>query len=159
MTRIHNYLIPALVILLLCSPTYAKSDDDSDFSLRCPAMHMVTVEPDSLSFQPDMAALAAGWTETKQLTAWVSANVPWKLTIKGSVASWAGPYPKPVSDIYWSYGPGAYVPLTTSSATVATGGLANRQPYPINIKVKMDLSKDLPGDYQYYYIVVELSTP
>jgi hypothetical protein len=159
MTRIHSYLIPALVILVLCGPAYAGSDDNSDFSLRCPAMRMVTVEPDSLSFESDMGQFVAGWTEPKEITAWVSANVPWVLSIKGSQESWEGPYPKPVSDISWSYGPGAYVPLSTSSATVVAGELTNRQPYPINIKVKLDLSKDFPGDYHYYNIVVELSEP
>jgi len=160
MTRIHNLLIPAIIILLLCCPAaYAGEDDDSDLSMRVPDVRLVNVEPGSINFAPDMTDMINGWTKTEEITAVVSANTNWVLTIKGSEEYWEGPWQKPVSDIYWNLAGGEYQPLTTQSTEVASGGKCNGSGYPIHMKVELDLSQDAPGEYYYYVIIFELTSP
>jgi hypothetical protein len=160
MAQIKKLLLPVIIILLLlCPASYADREDESDFSMRCPEVRYLTLEPDSLDFESSMANMVEGWTSTKVLTARVFANVQWVMKIKGTSGTWEGPYAKPISDIYWSYGTGTPVPLTTDSATVVSGGCCFNEPFPIDIKVKLDMTRDVPGDYYYTYILVELSAP
>ena len=153
-------LMAGVVILLLCcTAVSAAPKDESDFSMGVPEVRLVNVEPGSIHFDPDIGEMLDGWTHVKDITAVVSANANWVLTIKGSEEYWEGPYDKPVSDIYWNLAGGEYKPLSTQSTPVVSGGLSKRCGYPVHIKIKLDLSKDQPGDYNYYYIIFELTAP
>jgi hypothetical protein len=153
-------ILVAVFILLVCSvAANAEAEDDSDVSMRIPDVRLVEVNPGYLEYYPSLNDMTNGWTETKQVTAVVSANADWVLTIKGSSESWEGPYAKPISDIYWNYGGGDYVPLSTQGAMIAVGGLSNGTGYDVSFRIKLDLSRDLPGDYHYYYVVFEMLEP
>jgi hypothetical protein len=110
-------------------------------------------------FTPVLSELLAGWTTPQDLNTTVSTNVDWVLTIMGSQSNWTGPWLKPVGDIYWKYGAGDYAALTTLSANVTTGGPVEGGSYPISIKIALDLVTDVPGEYSYTYIVIELTAP
>jgi hypothetical protein len=161
MAQIKKLLLPAIIILLLWSPAARSGpEDDSDLSMSVPGVRLLTLERDTISFEPGILEMVDGWSNEEVLTARVSANVDWVLTIKGSEALWEAPWDKPVSDIYWSYGGGEYVPLSsTQSAQVVAGGLSKEAAYPIKLKVMLDLEKDVPGKYYYSYLVVELTAP
>lgn len=152
-------LLPVFILLVCCPAVYAAEDDDSDMSMRVPDVRLLDVEPNSINFEPDLNNMVNGWTEAKLITAVVSANAGWLLTIKGSSDYWEGPYQKPISDIYWNLADGEFLPLSTQSTEVVSGGLSNQSGYPINIKVKLDISRDLPGDYYYYSVIIELIAP
>jgi len=160
MTRIIEKILLALFILLVFSPAaYATADDDSDMSMRVPDVRLVNVDVGTISFEPDINDFIDGWTQKKTITAVVSANTNWVLTIRGSEEYWEGPWEKPVTDIYWALAGGEYQPLTTTATPVAAGGLSNRSGYPVHIKVKLDTSMDAPGEYYYYVIMFELASP
>jgi len=160
MSRTRDYLIPAIIVLLLCcAAAYAKQEGDSDLSMQVPDVYLLDVEPGSIDFQPDLGNVLEGWTEAREVTAIVSANADWVLKIRGSQEFWEAPYQKPVSDIYWNLAVGDFQPLSTQFAPVVSGGLADASEYPIHIKVKLDISKEIPGDYHYYYVVIGLMTP
>jgi hypothetical protein len=156
----HNHLIPAVIVLLLCcAAAYATQEGDSDLSMQVPDVYLLDVEPGSIDFQPDLGNVLEGWTEAKEVTAIVSANADWVLMIKGNQEFWEGPYQKPVSDIYWNLAGGDFQPLSTQSVLVVSGGLSDAVGYPIHIKVKLDITKDIPGNYHFYYVVIELMAP
>jgi hypothetical protein len=160
-TAILIQSIIAVAIVLLWSPAARSGpEDDSDFSVSVPGVRLLTLERDSIRFEADILQIVDGWTNEEMLVARVSANVDWVLTVRGSEELWEGPWQKPVSDIYWSYGGGEYRPLSsTESAQVVAGGLSKEAGYPIELKVKLDLEKDVPGEYYYSYLVVELTAP
>jgi len=155
-----KYIFTALVILLACSPAvFAQADDDSNLSMQVPDVRLIKVEPAYLEFGPSMADMVNGWTETQQVTAYVSANADWMLMIKGASEVWEGPYQKPVSDIYWSLAGRDSNPLSTESSMIISGGLCRDSEYPINIQIMLDVSRDLPGNYHYYNVIFEMVEP
>jgi len=168
----HLTFILAIAIMLFCIPAaYAEPEDESDFTMSVPGVRSLTIDPDSLRFDPDLDQITRGYTDEEVVIATVSANVGWVLTITGSAQVWEGPWQKPVGDIYWKYGGGeagsigtdsgvaGYQSLTTLSAVVVSGGPCNQHTYPISFGVKLDIEKDVPGEYYYAYIVFELTTP
>ena len=145
--------------LLLLPLTVWAENDQSAFSMSVPTVSSVTAGSGTMIFTPDLAQILAGETTPQDLDVTVSTNVDWELTITGSQATWTGPWSKPVGDILWKYGAGDYAALTTSSASVATGGPVEDGSYPISIKIALDLVTDIPGEYSYTYIVIELTAP
>jgi hypothetical protein len=165
-------IIIAIAVMLLCIPAaYADREDDSDFTMSVPGIRSLTIEPDSLRFEPDLNQMERGYTNQELVTARVSSNVSWVLTIRGSVEVWEGPWQKPVGDICWKYGAegavsvateaggAGYRSLTTQQAVVVSGGPCNQRTYPIHIRINLDMEKDKPGEYYYAYVVFELTTP
>jgi hypothetical protein len=124
-----------------------------------PGIRSVYVGSGTLIFAPDVIQVLEGWTTPQTLDTTVSANEDWALTITGSQGAWTGPWAKPVGDIYWKYGAGDYAALTTSSANVMTGGPVDNGSYHIDFKIALDLVTDMPGNYSYSYIVIEISAP
>lgn len=125
--NIHNtilvHLIIAVAVLIICSPAaYADPEDESNTSITITGVRSLTLEQDSLHYEPNISQMLNGWTQQQVLIARVSANVNWALNIRGSDEYWEGPWDKPVSDIYWKYGGGGYEPLWTQPAEVASGG-------------------------------------
>jgi hypothetical protein len=149
----------AAVFFLVCTAAWASPEDESDFFMTCPGVRMLTLDPDTLNFQPGLDQILAGWTQDDVIVAKASANVTWVLTIRGSAEAWEGPWDKPVSDIWWKYDGGQYQPLSTSVTEIVSGGPVNQHAYPVHFKVKLDIEKDVPGDYYYSYIIFELASP
>jgi len=159
MTILRHTLTPILIFLLSVSIAWADSEDDSDASMTVPGVRSLTLEQQSLHFEPTLTQMIDGWTQQKPIIARVSANVGWVLTVHGSSDLWDAPWDKPVTDLYWRYASGEYAPLTTDMVEVVSGGPCNQLTYPIHFMVKLDLADDVPGDYYYEYIVFELAAP
>ena len=153
-------LIAATAILIFFAmPSSAEPEDDSDFSMRITDVRMLTLDRNTVSFEPGITEILEGWSKHELVNTHVSANVPWVYTINGTKETWEGPWEKPVTDIYWKYGGMEYASLTISPAIVATGGPCNNQAYPIHFKIKLDIGQDIPGEYFYSYILFELTAP
>jgi len=152
-------LVAAFFLLVWCPAVNAEADDGSDMSMRIPDVRLIEVDPDYIEFDPSLNDMVSGWTETRTITATVSANADWVLTIKGGSETWDGPYMKPVSDIYWNLAGGDYVALGTQNSMITAGGLSNGTGYDISFRIQLDLSRDLPGDYHYYDVIFELLEP
>ena len=155
--RARLALIAAL--LLIFPAGVGAEDDQSAFSMSIEGVRAITIESGTLIFTPDLTQLLAGWTTVEPLDSTLSSNEDWLLAIRGSQATWTGPWLKPVGDIYWSYGAGGYTALTTSSADVTSGVPVANGAVQINIKIALDLGDDIPGNYSYTDIVLELTTP
>ena len=152
--------LASIVALLLIFPAGVRAEEDqSGFSMSIEGVRAITIDSGTLVFTPDLAQLVAGWTTVETLDSTLSSNEDWLLTIRGSSATWTGPWLKPVGDIYWSYGAGGYTALTTSSADVTSGVPVANGAVQINIKIALDLGDDTPGNYSYTNIVLELTTP
>jgi hypothetical protein len=169
-TTILTRLILAAAVLIICSPAaYADPEDESDASISVPGIRSLTLEQNSLHYEPNINQMLEGWTEQQVLITRVSANVNWVLNIRGSDEFWEGPWDKPVGDLYWKYGGGSgssvsrsdagYQPLGTQPTEVASGGPCNQRTFPIHFRVKLDLETDVPGEYYYTYVVIELTMP
>ena len=158
-TVIKQLIISFVILLLLCPAAHAVPEDDSGFGMDVPGVRSLTLDDESLYMEPGIIEMLDGFTDPEVITASVCANVTWVLTIRGSDELWDGPWDKPITDIYWNYNGGDYVPLGMDSAYIVSGGPCNQVEYPINFKVKLDMEYDLPGEYYYEYIVFELSAP
>lgn len=155
-----SFILAAAFILLACCPAVnAQENDGSDMSMRIPDVRLIEVDPDYIEFDPSLNDMVNGWTETKTITATVSANADWVLTIKGGSETWEGPYMKPVSDIFWNLAGGDYMALATQASLITAGGLSNGTGFDISFRIQLDLSRDLPGDYHYYDVIFELQEP
>ncbi len=158
--RILTWIAAACLFFIFAVPAvHADSEDVSGLTVSIGEVRTITLESGSFNFSPDINELLDGRTEHQSWDAIVSANVGWVLTIRGAEDTWDGPWDKPVSDILWEYDGGGYMPLDTEPQIVCSGGPSNREPYPIGITVQLDFEKDIPGDYHYGYIVLELSAP
>jgi hypothetical protein len=149
----------AAYLLIPIPAVLAASQDDSAFSMTVPGVRSLSVDTNTIYFTPDVTQLLAGWTTEETLITTVNANVDWVLTITGSQSNWTGPWSKPVGDIYWKYGAGDYAALTTLAANVATDGPVDGGSYPISFKIALNLAIDVPGEYSYQYVVLELAAP
>jgi hypothetical protein len=150
-------LIAAL--LLIFPAGVGAEEDQSGFSMSVPGVKSITIESGTLIFAPDLNQLLDGWTTVEALDATLSSNEDWLLTISGSQATWTGPWSKPVGDIYWSYSAGDFTALTTSSAEVTSGAPVADGSIQIDFKIALDLGDDIPGNYSYTYVVLELTAP
>ena len=146
-------------ISLLAATAFASPEDTPDMSLSVPGVRMITLDKHSLDFIAGGGDFDRGWTETKEITARIGSNVNWVLMISGTGDSWDGPWAKPVSDIFWKYGSGEFHALSTGGASVTSGGPVNNLSVPIHFKIKLALDKDIPGEYRYEYILMELTAP
>lgn len=156
---IKTILLIMAVFLMLVLPAYGGTDDGSGFTMSVTGIRYLTLENGSVAFTPEPEQMINGWTTEEQSVVWVSANVPWVLTIRGSEDYWEGPWAKPVSDIYWRYGTSEFIPLGTTSETIAIDGPVSSEQFLIDLKIKLDMENDLPGDYTYSYVVFEISAP
>jgi len=146
-------------ILLLPQTVWADSNDQSAFSMTVPSIRTVAVGSGTMFFTPGLPEILAGETTPQDLELTISTNDDWELTIAGSQSNWTGPWSKPVEDIFWKYGAGDYASLTTTPASVTTGGPVDAGDYPISIKIALDLVADAPGGYSYTFILIELTAP
>jgi hypothetical protein len=152
-------MIPAALMLAFPCAAVAQRDYESGFSIVISEVRLLTVETESAFIAPDAGEVLSGWTGEQTLGVTVSANTEWVLWIRGTEPAWDGPWSKPIGDIHWSCGESEYVPLDTMPAEVCAGGMSDHEPYQINFKIALDPLKDVPGDYYYTYIVIELTSP
>ena len=159
MKILKHILTPILIFLLAVPWAWADVEDESDTSMTVPGVRSLTLDQQSLHFEPTIEEMINGWTQQKPIIARVSANVGWVLTVRGSSELWEAPWSKPVTDLYWKYDGGEYAPLTTDVVEIVSGGPCNQHTFPVHFMVKLDLEKDVPGEYYYNYIVFELAAP
>lgn len=152
-------LILGATFLLLAAVAHADTVDESGVSIIISEVRSLVLDSESVSLAPGVTELLAGWTEERYWNATVSSNADWVLTIRGTEATWEGPWPKPVGDIWWENGGGEYVPLDTEPVEVCRGGPADHEAYSIHCRIALDPERDIPGDYFYANIVFELTTP
>lgn len=151
--------LTAALCVLHVAPALAAPEDDSDFYMSVPGVRTLKLDRTSLQFTPGAMELESGWTQQKVIVAHISANVDWALRISGTMEAWEGPWDKPVGDIHWKCGGGGFTALTTTEAVAAEGGPSNQQAFPLHFKVKLDWTKDIPGEYTYSYILLEVTEP
>ena len=157
---ILSLILTAITFSLLSAlPAHAGPEDDSGFSMSVTGIRYLYLENETLEFTPDAEQMLDGWTTTEQSVVWVSANVPWLLTIRGTEEYWEGSWLKPLSDIYWKFGNAEYIPLSTEPENITLDGPINAGQFPIDIRIKLDMETDLPGNYTYTYLLFELSAP
>jgi hypothetical protein len=138
-------------------PANAEDTYQAGISIVIGQVRTVTVDTQYADFQPTAPELIEGWTQVQTINAMVSANTHWEMTIRGSDEYWNAPWEKPVGDIFWSYDGSEYVPLTVDPAFVVNGSAVVDENYSIEFIVALDPLKDIPGDYSYPQIIVELS--
>ncbi len=154
--------ITLLMALLLCQPVTilrADTEESSSFSFIIPEIRMLSLETGTSVCLADTNALLTGWTEVQTWDIVVSSNVDWVLTVRGTQSAWEGPWPKPVSDIWWACDSGDFVPLDTAPLEGCSGGPSDHESHPVHFRIAMDMLQDIPGDYFYGYIVFELAAP
>ena len=146
--------------LLLAAAAPALADDSEDrpeFSMDIDPVMFVQLDRENLDFNPGVNELIAGQSAAQQLTARVTANTDWVLTIAGSAELWDGPWAKPVGDILWRCGSGEFSSLTLSGVEIGSGGPAREQAVGIDFRIRLDVTKDTPGSYRYEYIVFQVA--
>ena len=146
-------------LLVLTEAARADRECESGFSITISEVRSLNLDSESTYLTPYATAVLTGWTEQCTLDVNVSANVDWVLRIRGTNPIWEGPWPKPVGDICFAYGGSEYVPLDTTPIEVCRGGPADRETYPINFMITLDPLRDIPGEYYYNHIVLELEAP
>jgi hypothetical protein len=156
--RVGYLIFTAAIFLFLTPAIQADSDSDSGFTMTVDEVRLLSLDQDSVYLTPDVKALMDGKTESVDLTANVWSNAYWALTIRGSESEWEGPWPKPVGDILWRNGPnGEFTPLDTEPVTIAEGGPVNNEAFDLTFSVKLDMAKDVPGEYSYSSVILELT--
>ena len=162
--KIRNamYLAPFIccmsVLPINAIPAWAEANHQTDFSIIVGEVRTVSVDRENLDLIPVAAELIAGWTRVGTLNITVSANVEWALSIRGSEPFWEAPWNKPVGDIFWSYNGSEYFPLDVIATEVLTGGPSDNEIYPLNFKISLDPLEDIPGDYYYPEIIIEVTS-
>ena len=151
--------LACVVLLALATPIYAAEDSQSGFTIIVSEVRSITIDSSSADFSPGAMELISGWTRESSSNLIISSNTEWVLSIRGTSPTWDGPWLKPVGDIFWSYNGGKYVPLSVDSTEILHGGAADHRPYALNFKVHLDPLKDIPGEYRYQSIVLELTSP
>lgn len=150
-----------LATLLLLVPVAAQAqetdDDTSEFSMDIESIRIISLDKNTVPFTALSEHVLAGETPPVIVTATITSNDVWTLQIRGSTEEWTGPYPKDVADILWQGPTGDYEPLSTAAAEVVTNqDPASDQQVPINLKIALSVSEDLPGLYTYTSVVIEL---
>jgi len=152
-------IVATIFLLLLTRSAFAVPDDQSGFSIIIEDVRTLSLDSEITYFAPDVMQILSGWTGEQVWTTTINANVDWVLTIRGTEAFWDGPWQKPVGDIWWEYNGGGFVPLDTEPAEVCSAGPSDHQVHQIRFRLAVDLLKDIPGDYYYGYLVLELAAP
>jgi hypothetical protein len=152
-------ILAGIILPALATPSHAARDTQSGFSLVVSEVRSLSIDSGSSYLSPGAAEILAGWTQEHSTDITISSNTEWVLSIRGASPTWDGPWAKPVGDVYWSCNGSDYMPLSTDPAQVCLGGPSDHRPYPINFKVHLDPLKDIPGDYRYTSIVLELTAP
>lgn len=152
-------VLAGFFLLAVPLPSLAVRESESDFSIVISEVRSLTLDAESIYLDPAASELIAGWTEERSWNATVCANVDWVLSIRGTDPTWEGPWPKPVGDIYWSYDGSEFVPLDTLPVEVCVDGPVDHKSYPITFRIALDPLEDVPGEYRYGYIVLELTAP
>ncbi len=148
-----------LSTLVITSPVSADSEDITGFTMTVTEVRSLEISASSAFFVPGVRELLDGESSPQTWVASVSANVDWVLTIRGAESFWEGPWDKPVSDILWEYDGSGWLALSTEPVEIRSGGPSNQEAYPISVKVNLDIEQDIPGEYYYGYVVLELSSP
>lgn len=153
------FLIGNSILLFFLPAAHADPTEGSSLTISIGEVRTISLESGSIYLSPNINELLEGRIEPQTWDAIVSSNVDWVLTIRGTEDTWDGPWQKPVGDILWSYEGGDFTPLDMEPQVVWSGGPSNREHYPINFTVELDFINDVPGEYHYGYIVLELSAP
>lgn len=148
--------------LFLAWAVPALADDDErsepEFRMDIDSVMFVHLDRNELEFNPTANDLINGRTTPEQLTATVSSNTDWVLSIAGSATKWDGPWDKPVGDILWRIaGSENYTPLATSAAEVERGAPVKEYGVSLDFAVALDMARDLAGTYRYESVVFQVS--
>ncbi len=153
-------VLTGYVILMFFLPAaHADPTDVGGLTISIGEVRAISLNSTSILLSPNMNELLDGRIEQQSWDALVSSNVDWVLTIRGSEEIWDGPWQKPISDILWNYEGSEFTPLDIEPQVVCAGGPSNREHYEINFTVELDFVTDIPGEYHYGYIILELSAP
>ena len=157
------YFSLALVLLLCLSAVPAFADDDSDsvdVTVTVPPLVQLTLSTNSLVWTANQITVSrynAGYSHSQSISMTVKSNTNWQIDVRGSSASFTGPWAKPVGDIEWVDGGQTYTPLTQTDAYVYNGTPTDGDPpYSIQFRIKLDWEDDVPGTYTYENIVLTL---
>lgn len=151
-----------LVVAALClAPTSGRASeaDEPELEMSVPEVFVISVDQGHLEFDATPQELIDQETAPQTLVATVQSNTDWVVNIYGDSAIWTGPWDKPVGDILWRISGGTYAPLETSNANVSSGGPTAGSNLEIEIKISLDITEDLPGNYEYESIILEISAP
>jgi len=138
---------------------WATDSNEPELAMDVPAVFVVSLDVNQLEYNATEQNLVDGETEAQTIIATVQANSNWVMNIYGDSAIWTGPWNKPVGDILWSVDGSAFTPLETGTMQITSGGPTAGNNKNIDIKISLDITEDLPGDYEYENIVVEVSAP
>lgn len=152
-------ILTTAFLLVFTEAAHADMVYESGFSITISEVRSLTLDSDTVNLTPDATSVLTGWMEEQTWEVNVWANVDWVLRIRGTSSTWEGPWPKPVGDIYCAYAGSEYVPLDTAPVEIYRGGPADHESYPINFRIALDPLLDIPGEYYYSYIVLELESP
>jgi len=137
----------------------AQDEGNSSVTLVVSEVRTLSIDADGGFLSPDASAVLDGWSEERTCDIIISANTEWVLRIRGSSPVWDAPWQKPVSDIYYSCSDGDFIPLTTTPNDILVGGPAINGTIPVTFKIKLDPLHDIPGEYYYNAIELELIAP
>ena len=128
------------------------------------AILVLTIDSNTVSITtPSAADYDAGLVE--KLTAntlTVEADINWKVTVLGTVATWActgvGCWgAKPRGDIEWRLAAGSYTALTGVAATGSTTSPPATVDVVVDYRVLISWTSDTAGVYDYDFLTYELS--
>ncbi|MBC8514474.1 hypothetical protein H8D30_01250 [bacterium] len=150
----------------LCGILFLVALGISPFPIH--AIQNLTIDTNVVTIStPTVSDFDTGYVEQLAAnTLTVESDINWKLTLKGTTASWsctgAGCWGvKPRADVLWRpSGGGAYTSLSATEATLATGGTTS-PPGTVDVvvdyRIKVAWESDAEGTYDYDFITYLLS--
>jgi hypothetical protein len=152
-----TFFILTLAFVTFISPTFAQNSDESDYTIIVTDISLVSIDSTQVTLAPDTYEWLNGWTNEQGWKVVCSSNEACVLTVRGLDETWDAPWPKPVGEIFWSYGGGEFQPLSTEPTEVCSIGPADHEVFTIQYKVALDILKDIPGEYFYTGVIFEIS--
>lgn len=153
-----------------CTVTGAGSCSlPGDVSMTAGRVVLLQVSASSTSLTaPTTADFDAGLNSTSGPTLTIRANASWALNLRSSTALWTATNTspgapartdKPAADLLWSTSPGGpFVALTTSNASLVTGGATAGTSTTLYFQTLYAWILDTPGDYG-LTLVLTLTSP
>lgn len=149
--------------------TGASCSLPGDMSMTAGRVVLLQVSASSTSLTaPTPADFDAGLNSTTGPTLTIRANASWALNLRSSTALWTATNTspgapartdKPAADLLWSTSPGGpFVALTTSNASLVTGGATAGTSTTLHFQTLYSWILDTPGDYG-LALVLTLTSP
>lgn len=159
-------LVGSVLVLALAGPLVAQNCQTPNganpgtcsinvaSSLTIPTLLRVSIDDTTTSLTtPTEAIYNSGTVVSSGPVVTIKTNSPWTLLIRGAAATWTGigagaRANKPVGDLGWNLtGVGAFTPMSTVNATVASGTRGAAHVQSLFYQVNWSWPLDTPGTY------------